>query len=112
MTSIQLVFFDEVYVKQVCGTPTTSRVNECNIVFPRNEELEVGVERGVYDTNNQSKRAIFKYEQEGRFCIGVAKVESKDRTIIGERCQVFDYTEKEIVTIAAYKKKSFTIFQE
>ena len=63
------------------------------------------MERGVHDTNNQSKRAIFKYEQEGRLCLGVAKVESKDRTIIGERCPVFNYTEKEIVTIDAYKKE-------
>ena len=63
------------------------------------------VERGVYDTNNQPKRASFKYEQEGRFCLSVAKVENQDRTIIGKRCPVFDYTEKKIVTINAYKKE-------
>ena len=34
----------------------------------------------------------------------VAKVESQDGTIIGKRCPVFDYTEKKIVTIGAYKK--------
>ena len=62
------------------------------------------MERGVYDTNNQSNKATFKYEQEGRFCLGVAKVESTDRTIIGKRCPVFDYTEKKIVTIDSYKK--------
>ena len=62
------------------------------------------VERGVYYTNNQPKRASFKYEQEGRFCLGVAKVESQDRKIIGKRCPVFDYTEKKIFTIDAYKK--------
>ena len=62
------------------------------------------MERGVYDTNNQPKRAIFKYEQEGQFCLGVARVESQDGTIIGKRCPVFDYTEKTIVTIDAYKK--------
>ena len=86
----QLVFFDEVHVKQVCGPPSTSRSNEYNILFPRNEEGEVDVERGVYDTKNQPKRASFKYEQEVRFCIGVAKVESKYGTIIGKRCTVFD----------------------
>ena len=90
----QLVFFDEVHVKQVCGPPSTSQVNECNVLFPRNEERKVDVEIGVYETNNQTKRATFKYEQEGRFCLGVAKVESKDGTIIGKRCPVFDYTEK------------------
>ena len=63
------------------------------------------MERGVYDTNNQPKRASFKYEQEGRFCLGVAKVEIQDGTIIGKRCPVFDYTEKKIFTIDAYKKE-------
>ena len=71
LTSTQLVFFDEVHVKQVCGPPATSHSNECNIFFPRNEEGEVGVERDVYNTNNQPKRATFKYKQEGRFCLGV-----------------------------------------
>ena len=63
------------------------------------------MERGVYDTNNQPKRANFKYEQEGRFCLGVAKVEGQDGKIIGKCCPVFDYTEKKIVTIDAYKKE-------
>ena len=36
------------------------------------------MERGVYDTNNQLKKATFKYEQEGRFCLGVTKVENKE----------------------------------
>ena len=63
------------------------------------------VERGVYNTNNQPKKATFKYEQEGRFCLGVAKVEGQDGTIIGKRCPLFDYTEKKIVTISAYKKE-------
>ena len=63
------------------------------------------VERGVYNTNNQAKRSTFKYEQEGRFCIGVAKVEVQDGTIIGKRCLLFDYTEKKIFTINAYKKE-------
>ena len=74
LTSTQLVFFDKVHVKQVCGPPSTSLPNQRNIVFPRNEEGEVDVERGVYNTNNQLKKATFKYEQDGRFCLGVAKV--------------------------------------
>ena len=53
------------------------------------------MEIGVYETNNQKKKATFKYEQEGLFCLGVAKVESKyDGTILGELCPVFDYTGK------------------
>ena len=63
LTSTQLVFFDKVHIKQVCVPPSTSWSNECNILFTRNEEREVDVERGVYDTNNNSKRARFKYEQ-------------------------------------------------
>ena len=106
LTSTQLVFFDEVHVKQVCGPPSKSRLNECNIVLPRNEEGELDVEKGVYDTNNQPKRASFKYEQEGRFYLGVAKVESQDMTIIVKSCPVFDYTERKFFTIDAYKNKS------
>ena len=48
------------------------------IFFPRNEEGKLDVKIGVYETNNQPKKATFKYEQEGRFCIGVAKVERND----------------------------------
>ena len=62
--------------------------------------------RGVYETNNQPNKATFKYKQEGRFCIGVSKVESKDETITGKRCPVFDYKGKKIVTIYAYRNKS------
>ena len=105
LTSTQLVLFDEVHFKQFCGTPSTGLPNQCNIVFPRNKEGEMDVERGVYNTYNQPKKATFKYKQEGRFCLGVAKVESQDGKIIGKRCPVFDYTGKKIVTINAYKKK-------
>ena len=52
------------------------------------------MERGVYNTNNQPKRATFKYEQEGRFYLGVSKVEGQDGKIIGKRCPVFDYREE------------------
>ena len=64
------------------------------------------LERGVYDTNNQPKRESFKYEQEGQLCLGVAKVEIQDGTIIGKSCPVFDYTEKKIVTIDALQKRN------
>ena len=105
LTSTQLVLFNEVHVKKVCGPPSTSMPNQRNIVFPRNEEGGVDVERGVYNTNNQPKKSTFKYEQEGIFCICVSKVEGQDGTIIGNRCPVFDYTEKKISRINAYKKE-------
>ena len=70
------------------------------------------VKRGVYETNNQPKRATFKYEQEGRLCLVVAKVESKDETVTGKRCPMFYYTDKKISTIDAYKNGSWMNSQE
>ena len=50
------------------------------------------------------KWVIFKYEQEERFCLGVAKIENKDDgTITGKRCPLFDHTGYKIVTIDALK---------
>ena len=42
-------------IQKIWGPPTTSRVNECNALFPGNEEGGVNVKRGVYETNNQPK---------------------------------------------------------
>ena len=113
LTSTQLVFFGKFHVKQVCGPSTTIWVNDCNVLFPRNEEGKVDVERGAYDTNNQPKKSNFKYDQEGQFCIGVAKVEIKEGgTITGKRCPVFDYIGNKIVMMDAYKKKSVMNSQE
>ena len=81
MTSTQLVFFDEVHIQQVSGPPMTSNFNEHNISFPRYEEGKMDVKTGKYDTNNQPKKPTLKYEQEGRFCLGVANIESKNGTI-------------------------------
>ena len=83
----------------------TSKVNEHNIRFPRDEEGNIVVKNGKYDTNNQPKKSTFNYYQEGRFCLGVAKIESKNGKITGKRCPVFDYSGKKIVTIDAYKKE-------
>ena len=73
-------------------------------MLPRNEEGKVDVKRGVYETNNQPKKATFKYEQEGRLCLGVAKVEIKDGIITGKRFLVLDYIDKKCFTIDAYKE--------
>ena len=96
LTLTQLVLFNEVHIQQVSGPPVTSKVNEHNIRFPRDEEGNVDVKNGIYGTNNQPKKATFKYEQEGRFCLGVAKIESKDGKITGKRCPVFDYTKRRL----------------
>ena len=77
LTSALLLLFDKVHIKQVSVQPTTSQKNEYSVFSPRDEEGKVDVERGVYDMNNQPKWETFKYEQEGQFCLGVAKVEGK-----------------------------------
>ena len=84
LTSTQLFFFDEVHIQQVSGTPTTSNSNEHNIWFPRDEEGNIDVKTGKYDTNNQPKKSTLNYEQEGRFCLGAAKIEIKNGTITGK----------------------------
>ena len=83
----------------------TSKLNEQNIWFLRDEEGNIDVKNGEYDTKNQPKMATFKYEQEGRFCLGAAKIESKNGSITGKRCLLFDYTGKKIVTIDVYRKE-------
>ena len=81
-------------------------MNECNVLIPRNEEGRVDVKRGVYETNNQPKIATFKYEQEGQFCLGVAKVEGQDGTIIGKRCLVLITQRSKLSLSMLTKKKS------
>ena len=66
LTSTQLVFFDEVHIQQVSGPPMTNNFNEHNIRFPRDKEVSIDVKTSKYDTNNEPKKATFKYEQEGR----------------------------------------------
>ena len=77
LASTLLVLFDKTHVKQFSVPPKTSRLNEYNVVFPRNEEGRVDVGRSVYETSNQPNKGTFKYEQDGLFYIGVSKVESK-----------------------------------
>ena len=83
----------------------TRKLNKHNIRFPRDEKGNIDVKTSKYDTNNQPKKATFNYEQEGRFCLGVYKTESKNGIITGKQCPVFDYSGKKIVTIDACKKE-------
>ena len=80
-------------------------MNKHNIHSPRYEEGNIDVKDGEYDTNNQPENATFKYEQEGRFCLGVARIEIKNGMITGKQCPVFNYSGKKIVTIDAYNKE-------
>ena len=93
----------------------TSKVNKHNIRFTRDEEGNIDVKNGEYDTNNQPEKGTFKYEQEGIFCLGADKIESNNGKITGKRCPVFNYTGKKIVTIYVYKKeilKEFARFRK
>ena len=47
LTSTQLVIFDEVHVKKISRPPTTIWMNDYNVLFPRDEEGKVDVERGI-----------------------------------------------------------------
>ena len=106
LTPTKLVLFAKVHIKQVSRPSTPIQVNEYNVPHPRSEEGKVDMEGSVYDTTNQTERATIKYEQEGRFCLGVARAESKeDGTMKGKRCPVFDYTGKKIFTINTFKKE-------
>ena len=63
------------------------------------------MKRGVYETKNQPKREIFKYDQEGLFFIVLSKVEMKEYgTGTGKLCPEFDYTGNKNFTVDAYKK--------
>ena len=105
LTSTQLVLFDEFHIQQVSGPPVTINVNEQNTCLPRYEEVNIDVKNGKYDTNNPPKKAIFKYEQVRRFCLGVDKIESKNGKITGKQFPVFNYSGVDIGTIDAYKKE-------
>ena len=73
--------------------------------FPRYEEGNIDVKTGKYGTKNQPEKATFKYEQEGRFCLGVANMKGNNGTITVKECPFYHYPGKEMVTIDVYKKE-------
>ena len=97
-------FFNEVHIQQVSGPPTKDKCNEHNIRFTIDKDGNIGVKRDKYDTSNQPKKAAFKYEREGRFCLGVAKIKNKEGATTGKYCPVFGYSGGNIVIIDAYLK--------
>ena len=58
----------------------------------------------VYDTNNQLKRENFKYEQEGRFFIGVSNVKRKSDGKIQASAVWCSIIQRGIFIVDAYKK--------
>ena len=96
----QLVWFDEMHIKQEGGS---RMFNHMQIRFRRDAE-------GKYDPTSEhiaspTFRASYKYANEARFCLGVAKVRLLDGSEEGRRCRVFDYTGKRIVSITEWDKK-------
>jgi hypothetical protein len=69
--------------------------------FPKNEA-------GLYDKDgrigNVDTKLHCKYKKEGGFCVGVSAIELSDGTIEGRRCETFDYSAKNLITITAQKK--------
>ena len=51
MTSTQLDLFDEVHIQQVSGPSVTRNLNEVNMSFTRDEEGNIDVKKGKYDTH-------------------------------------------------------------
>ena len=62
--------------------------------------------------NNQPKKATFKYKQERRFCIGVAKLEGKDGTITWKRFWCSIVKESKLSQYMLTEKKSEINSQE
>ena len=96
----QLVWYDEMHIKQKVGLNIHA---DLQIRFPRNAN-------GDYDSTSSSiaapaYQAIFKYSQEARFCLGVAKIKQNNGTVKGVRSKVFDYSSKKIISIKEYDKR-------
>jgi hypothetical protein len=89
----QIVFFDECHKKTEIG-----RTGDTVYTFPKNEA-------GLYDKDGQigdvDTKMHCKYTKEGRFYVGVSVVELSDGTIEGRRCETFDYSAKNRITITA-----------
>ena len=97
ITRCQIVYFDEMHIEQH-GGPITSDGNQ--VRFPRNPDGTFNRSGSYGDT---LYCATYKYPNQARFCLGVAKVMKLDGTVEGRRCNVFDYTSKKVVTIKDYE---------
>ena len=94
-------FFNEVHIEQEGGSTIHDKLQ---IRFTRNDE-------GNYDPTSikiaaEEYTSTFKYTQQARFCLGVAKVRLLDGQIEGRKCKAFDYISKRILTIQMYKIKT------
>jgi hypothetical protein len=92
----QIVLFDECHKKTEIG-----RTGDVVYTFPKNEA-------GLYDKDGQigdvDTKLHCKYTKEGRFCFGGSAVELSDGTIEWRRCETFDYSAKNLITITTEEK--------
>ena len=58
----------------------------------------------IIQTINRREQPL-NTSKRGDYVLVLVKVEGQDRKMIGKRCPVFDYTEKKIFTISAYKQE-------
>ena len=76
--------------------------NDLQIRFPRQANGDFN-RTGILAL--QSYQAAYKYTQEGRFCLGVAKVRLNNGDVVGRRCGMFDYTAKRLISVTEYEAK-------
>ena len=99
----QVVWWDEVHRKCLIGDSRDGATE--SVIFPQNED-------GVYDAtgtySDEQKNSGYvvqvKYENEGRWCAGVAMRLTANGVEEGVRADAFDYTGKRIVSVADWTK--------
>ena len=88
----QIVWWDETHKKVLVGRQGVGSV-DFQIQFYRDENGKLDLEGGTIDESKRMFQMKFKYDDEARFCLGCAMVES-DGDMVGVRCEMFDYTGK------------------
>jgi hypothetical protein len=78
------------------------RSGETVYSLPWNENGMYDKEGGIPDVE---KKLHVKYAKEGRFSFGVALVELSNGTLEGRRCDTFDFSAKNLITINAEEKR-------
>ena len=90
----------------------TIKVNKHNVRFPIDEEGNIDVKTGKYDTNNQPKKAPSSLKKREDSASLYPRSKVKNETITDKICLVFDYTGVNIVTIDVNKNKYKNNLQE
>jgi hypothetical protein len=83
---------DEVHREQVVDIS-----GDVTYAFPRDAD-GVYMEDGVVD--DQEERLHMKCSEQGSFAVGVARVKLTDGSTKGRHCLIYDYTDKNVITIS------------